>query len=81
MLRVDLAASAWLRRSMDDDTTRLVIELCTHIGMLMEDASVLALTLRQVVPDARAASIKQLITASEQIGYLLAGAAILQSCR
>ena len=28
-----------------DDTEELVVLLCTHIGMLMEDASVVALTI------------------------------------
>lgn len=43
---MDLSWGAWRGRAMDNDQRRRVDLICTQIGMLMEDASVLALTTR-----------------------------------
>lgn len=45
---MDLSAASPLRPSMDDDRRDFIIRLCTVIGMIMEDTSELALTVRGV---------------------------------
>lgn len=47
-LVMDLAGAMSLGTSMDDDRRDLIIRLCTVIGMIMEDTSELALTVRGV---------------------------------
>lgn len=44
--KLDMDLSVGRRPGVDmDDTDELVVLLCAHIGMIMEDASVVALTL------------------------------------
>lgn len=61
-----------LRRGvvMDDDTDDLVSRLCTRIGMIMEDASVIALTIGHLSRDERSAAIAQLDLAATNIATL-----------
>jgi hypothetical protein len=59
---------------MDADTSEIITQLCTRIGMIMEDASVVALTIRELKGDARATAIAELEAAGERI-RALAGAA------
>ena len=56
---------------MDDETQELIILLCTRIGMIMEDASVVALTIGSRNRDARATTITELNIAAEQIDRLV----------
>lgn len=56
---------------MDDETQELIIQLCTRIGMIMEDASVVALTIGSRDRDARLVAITEPDVAAEQIGRLI----------
>lgn len=56
---------------MDDETQELIIQLCTRIGMIMEDASVVALTIGSRDQDARMAAMTELEVAADQIGRLV----------
>jgi hypothetical protein len=56
---------------MEDTTQELVILLCTRIGMIMEDASVVALTIGSRDQNARLAAMAELDVAAEQIGRLV----------
>lgn len=77
-LHVDFAPRPWLACGMDEDAADLIIQLCTRAGMLMEDASVLALTLGSVEPSLRGQVLGQLVEASERISSLLQEAMALQ---
>jgi hypothetical protein len=59
---------------MDDDTEELLNLLCTRIGMIMEDASVVALTIGAREPGQRLGEMAKLETASAQIAALTAAA-------
>lgn len=59
-LDLDFRSQPSLGPGMESDTDDLVLLLCTQIGMLMEDASVVALTLKSREPDQRAAEIENL---------------------
>ena len=65
---------AWYERgvSMDDDTDDLIAQLCTRIGMIMEDASVTALTVSGKNPSDRPAAIDDLEGAARRINALAA---------
>lgn len=56
---------------MEDETQELIILLCTRIGMIMEDASVVALTIGSGDRGARATTINELNIAAEQIDRLI----------
>lgn len=47
-LVMDFVGAMSLRAGMDDNRLDLIIRLCTMIGMIMEDTSELALTVRGV---------------------------------
>ena len=64
-LHLDFVRTHELRGRMDDDTRELIDQLCTQVGITMEDGSVLALTSRTIPAD-------QLC---EQMDTLLASAA------
>ncbi len=72
MLRLDFLA--WSRRgvSMDDHTDDLIAQLCTRIGMIMEDASVIALTVGGKSPSDRLDVIDELDDAAKRINALVA---------
>jgi len=57
---------------MDDDTSDLVVQLCTRIGMIMEDASPVALTVVGMEPAERKAALATLERAIGQLGALIA---------
>ena len=59
---------------MDDDTQDLIVQLCTRIGMIMEDASVIALTYPRCTGDTRQAAIAKIGLAAKQISALVAAA-------
>jgi hypothetical protein len=61
-----------------DDTDELIIRLCTQAGMIMEDTSILALTVRGVPPPARAAAIANICRATETIDRLMEAARSLR---
>ncbi len=56
---------------MDDETQELIKLLCTRIGMIMEDASVVALTIGSRDREARLSAIAELNISAEQIGRLV----------
>lgn len=55
---------------MDDSDPDLVIQLCTRIGMIMEDASVFALTMAGQDQEERERAVVQLEQASAAIAAL-----------
>ena len=72
MLHLDFLA--WSRRvvSMDEHTDDLIPQLCTRIGMIMEDASVTALPIVGKSPTDRLAVIEELEGAAKRIDALVA---------
>jgi len=62
---------------MDDDTTELIKCLCTQVGMIMEDASVVALTVGGKDPGNSQAAIEELDRAARQITALISAARAL----
>lgn len=56
---------------MDDDTDELIAQICTRIGMIMEDASVVALTAGGLAGEERDAAIAVLANAAERITALV----------
>ncbi len=71
-LDMDFPGKSGRHESMDDDDTELFSLLCTRIGMIMEDASVIALTIGALERDARRAQVAELKQASASIAHLLA---------
>ena len=67
MLHLDLVRMSRRGVGMKDDANELIVQLCNRIGMIMEDASVAALRIRRIEPDARAAVVAELEIASTQI--------------
>ncbi len=72
---------AWPGRgvSMDDHTDDLIAQLCTRIGVIMEDVSVTALTVGGKSPDNRKAAIDELDGAAKRIDALVSAAKALQA--
>ena len=64
---------------MDDDTEDLVIQLCTRIGMIMEDTSVLALTVPGMDQVGRRAALREIEQAASRIHALVVAAKALKS--
>ncbi len=62
---------------MDDDTTDLIARLCTQVGMIMEDSSVIALTVGAKDPGNHQAAIDELEGAARRIDALIAAARAL----
>lgn len=58
---------------MNDDA-ELIIQLCTRIGMIMEDASPDALTIGSLSPEQRLDRLRQLGRAADQISALVRAA-------
>ena len=63
---------------MDDDTSDLVAQLCTRIGMAMEDASPVALTFAGMDPEARESALVELEVTIRQTNAMIAAARALQ---
>jgi predicted hotdog family 3-hydroxylacyl-ACP dehydratase len=57
---------------MDDDTDDLITQLCTRIGMIMEDTSVTALTAGCLDQHERLAAITKMEMAAQRIDALVA---------
>ena len=57
---------------MDDDTSELIAQIYTRIGMIMEDASVTALTMPRGTGDARQTAIREIGLAAKRISALAA---------
>jgi|JI8StandDraft_2_1071088.scaffolds.fasta_scaffold73583_1 hypothetical protein len=76
-LDLDFASVFRRRAHMNDDNDELVELLCTRIGAIMEDASVIALTIGAVPPMERGARIRQLQRASASIAAITAAVACL----
>lgn len=69
-LCLDLAGDLGCRRDMDEDDEELLVLLCTRIGVIMEDASFVALTIRGTHGAERNAVIAQIATATEILAAL-----------
>jgi hypothetical protein len=76
-LDMDFVSVFRRRAHMNDDTDELVELLCTKIGAIMEDASVIALTIRAVPVGERGARIAELQWASASIAAITAAVASL----
>jgi hypothetical protein len=64
-------------RVMDDETAELIAALCTRAGMIMEDVSDLALTIRSTDREERSSRLARLKEASLQITALVDAAIAL----
>lgn len=65
-------------RSVDmDDTDEIVIRLCTKVGIIMEDMSIVALTIRGLSSSERTDAIVQISIAAETIQRLTEAARVL----
>ena len=73
MLPVDLPGKARRQSAMPEDTDDLIRHLCTRVGMIMEDASVVALMMER----ADEKKIRELEEVSQRIAALIAAAAAL----
>ena len=60
-----------------DDTDELIIQLCTRVGMIMEDACMAALTIGRVEHVARQTELGKLEMAADRIAALLHAAKTL----
>ena len=76
-LDMDFAGRAGRYGPMDDDNAELISLICTRIGTIMEDASVIALTLGALGPEERQARFAELKLASAAISGLVAAVEIL----
>jgi hypothetical protein len=62
---------------MDQDTRALIVQLCSHAGAMMEDASVPAVTAGGMAESELVLVLGNLRVQVQQIGTLLAAAAAL----
>ena len=76
-LDMDFGAAPRLRGCMDENTDDLIAQLCTRIGMIMEGASVTALTVGRMLPRDQLAVIDELEGAAKRIDALVAAARAL----
>lgn len=65
--------------AMDDDTSDLIVQLCTRIGMIMEDVSPVALMIAGMNAAEREAALAELGRVIEQLGPLIDAATDLQA--
>jgi len=70
-LHMDIVRQARLRAAMDEDALKLTARLCTRIGMIMEDASVIALTIGAASEGDRMEALAQLDAAAGRISDLV----------
>lgn len=63
---------------MDDDSADLIAQLCMHAGIIMEDMSVLALTIGSISETDQDPSLLRLETAGSKIAALIAAAHAIQ---
>ena len=71
-LDMDFLAVSGRYLPMDEDNAELIDLLCTRIGSIMEDASVIALTLGRLPAEERRARIEDLQHASARIAAMTA---------
>lgn len=57
-------------RAMDEDLDDLIAQLCTQLGIIMEDASVVAIGVTRFRGEERRAAIIELEAAAAKIGVL-----------
>ena len=78
MLDLDFGPTSRRGDAMDDDTEDLVIHLCTRIGMIMEDSSVVALSVRGMEHNQRTAALREIERAADRIHALVSAAKALR---
>ena len=78
-LVVDLLLVTRLRAGMDKDISDLIVQLCTRVGIAMEDASVVALTVMGMEREERLAALIELDAAAERITVLVQAARVLMA--
>ena len=78
-LGMDLGPLSRRGGAMDGETQDLVIQLCTRIGMIMEDTSVLALNVKGMDSARRRAALRKIEQAADRIHALVAAAKALKS--
>ncbi len=62
---------------MGDDTDEIIIQLCTRIGMIMEDTSVVALMVAGMERERRVAALADVDAAAKRIGALVKATKVL----
>ncbi len=77
MLSLDFKNRTGRGVGMDDETFDLIAQMCTRIGMIMEDASIVALTVNAISREERMGAIADLEAASSQIRALAKAAKAL----
>lgn len=70
---------ARLRAVMDEDNAELITALCTQLGAIMEDASVVALTIGKLNGAGRTDALVELTKAAERIKNLIDAARALDA--
>lgn len=76
-LCLDFAPQSRRADTMEDDTHELIAQLFTRAGMIMEDASVIALTVAGMHETERKIAVAELGSATKQISALIAAAEAL----
>lgn len=74
---MDLSGAMPLRADMDDDRRDLIVSLCTQVGMIMEDTSDLALTVRDITDEDLADRVDAIDIAIRRMGALIVAAIAL----
>jgi hypothetical protein len=74
---MDFAAPQRLRPRMDPKTADLIAQLCTHVGMIMEDVSPVALAISNSASHERANTLAELSQAVKQMERLISAAVAL----
>ena len=64
---------------MDEDLIELITAMCTRAGMIMEDASLVAVTLPRNNPEAAKQAIDRLLADVATIRHLIEAASLLQA--
>ena len=62
---------------MEDDTHDLTVRLCTKVGIIMEDTSVVALTIGELASEDRQAALDEIRKAAERISTLVEAARLM----
>ena len=62
---------------MDDDTDNLIAQLCTRIGMIMEDASPVAIGFGAMTAAERRAAVTEISVAAAQISAICEAVEVL----
>ena len=74
---MDFTARRRLREAMNPDTIELIAQLCTQVGMLMEDASPVAVTIGHSAPEEMRMRLDDLACVAEKISRLISAAQAL----